>query len=266
MRRTCTLLILLALLVAACRTAAPKRRLKVVASTTLIATIVQNIGNGKVNVTTIAPAGMCPGHFDLKPQAIATAQDAQLILYHGWEGWMEKLKPETQNPKANWITLQTRGNWMVPPIQKKATEELTALLIQNVPADSILFIRNCQRYLAQIDSVARTLQTMFTNKNLPRVLASEHQAEFLRWLGFQVVGTYGRPEDLTARELSRLARIMVDSGIGLVVDNLQSGPDAGKPLAEAARVRHITLTNFPFDGDYLKTVLDNGKSLLKVIE
>lgn len=266
MKPIITLLIFLALLVAACRTPAPKRHLKIVASTTLIATIVQNIGNGKVNVTTIAPAGMCPGHFDLQPQAIAAAQDAQLILYHGWEGWMEKLKQETQNPTANWITLQTRGNWMVPPIQKKATEELTALLIRTAPSDSILFTKNRQRYLAQIDSVARTLQTMFANKNLPRVLASEHQAEFLQWLGFQVVGTYGRPEDLTARELSHLARIVVDSGVGLVVDNLQSGPDAGKPLAEAARVRHITLTNFPFQGDYLKTVLENGNLLLKVIE
>lgn len=266
MKRILTLLILFALLVAACRTAGSKRQLKVVASTALIATIVQNIGDARVKVTTIAPAGMCPGHFDLQPQAIAAAQDAQLILYHGWEGWMEKLKQETRNPTAKWITLQTRGNWMVPSVQKKATEELTALLIQYAPADSILFTKNRQRYLAQIDSVASTLQTMFANKNLPRVLASEHQAEFLQWLGFKVVGTYGRSEDLTARELSRLARLTVDSGVGLVVDNLQSGPDTGKPLAEAAGLRHITLTNFPLDGDYLKTVLENGNLLLKVIE
>jgi len=266
MKHTLTLLILLALLIPACQPQPGKRQLKVVASTALIGAIVQTVGDGKVQVTTIAPAGMCPGHFDLQPQSIAAAQEAQLLLYHGWEGWMDKLKEEIKNPAGNWIVVQTRGNWMVPPVQKKATNELTALLIKTAPADSAFFEKNRQRYLLQIDSVASVLNTMFADKNLPRVLASEHQAEFLRWLGFRVVGTYERAEQFTAQELSRLARVMVDSAVGLVVDNLQSGPDAGKPLAEAAGVRHVTLSNFPLEGDYLKTVLENGNRLLKVIE
>lgn len=249
-----------------CRPKEGRRRLKVVASTALIGTIVQTVGDGKVQVTTIAPAGMCPGHFDIAPQALAAVYEAQLVLYHGWEGWMEKLKAEAKKRGESWIVLQTKGNWMVPTIQRQATDEITALLIRAVPGESVFLTKNRARYQFQIDSLANEIKALLAGRRLPRVVASEHQADFLQWLGFNVVGTYRRPEDLTARELSYLAQVIVDSGVGLVVDNLQSGPDAGKPLAEAAGISHITISNFPLQGDYLKTLLDNARTLIKVIE
>ncbi|MGQ9678658.1 MAG: metal ABC transporter substrate-binding protein [bacterium] len=266
MNRLLLSIIALVFLLPTCRPAESRRKLKVVASTALIGTIVQTVGDGKVQVTTIAPAGICPGHFDITPQALAAVYDAQLVLYHGWEGWMEKLKEEAKKSASTWTVLKTKGNWMVPPVQHQATEELTTLLIHALPGESLLFAKNCQRYQTQIDSVATLIKSLFTARRLPRVVASEHQADFLKWLGFNVVGTYRRPEDFTARELSSLAQVMIDSSVGLVVDNLQSGPDAGRPFAEAARVSHITLSNFPLEGDYLETVLDNARALIKVIE
>lgn len=266
MNRLLFSILALVLLLPACRPPEGGRRLKVVASTALIGTIVQTVGDGKVQVTTIAPAGMCPGHFDITPQMLAAVYDAQLVLYHGWEGWMEKLKKETKNKGETWIVLQTKGNWMVPPVQHQATDEITTLLIHALPGETLFLKKNCARYHSQIDSLANQIKAFFAGRPLPRVVASEHQADFLKWLGFNVVATYRRPEDLTTRELSSLAQVMVDSSVGLVVDNLQSGPDAGRPLAEAAGISHITLSDFPLDGDYLKTVLDNARALTKFIE
>lgn len=179
---------------------------------------------------------------------------------------MEKLKNETKNKGETWTVLQTKGNWMVPAVQRQATDEITTLLIRALPGESLFLKKNRARYHSQIDSLANQIKALFAGRPLPRVVASEHQADFLKWLGFNVVGAYRRPEDLTTRELSSLAQVMVDSSVGLVVDNLQSGPEAGRPLAEAAGVSHITLSNFPLNGDYLKTVLDNARALIKVIE
>jgi hypothetical protein len=41
------------------------------------------------------------------------------------------------------------------------------------------------------------------------------------------------------------------------VDNLQSGPDTGKGIAETLGVPHIVLTNFPSDKGYLTTLEEN---------
>lgn len=107
---------------------------------------------------------------------------------------------------------------------------------------------------------------MFRGRNLPVAIASVQQAPLLEWLGFRVVATYGRPEEFSARELTRLARVAVDSGVGLVVDNLQSGPEAGKPLAEVLKVPQVTLTNFPGAEGYPQTLAANAAALVRALQ
>ncbi|MEO0080721.1 MAG: zinc ABC transporter substrate-binding protein [candidate division WOR-3 bacterium] len=267
--------------------ARPGSRLRVVTTTTLISSIVEAIGGKYVQATAIAPGGMCPGHFDIPPSAVAAANDAQLLLNHGWEEWFAKLEQALHNPRVIRRTLSTKGNWMVPAIHKQAVKEVLQLLVEIDSAHADSFRLAAQYYTAQIDSAAAQACSLFSGRAMPRVIAAEHQAPFLRWLGFSVVATYGRPEEFTAQELVRLARVMADSGVMLVVDNLQSGSDAGKPLAEAHGVAHVTLTNFPLPGKaknqkskkagkpesqkaekpaYCQALLDNARALASALE
>ncbi|MEO0079425.1 MAG: metal ABC transporter substrate-binding protein [candidate division WOR-3 bacterium] len=238
-------------------------RLKVVVSTTMIGAIVEAVGGERVRVTTIAPAGICPGHFDLQPSAIVAANEARLLLNHGWEEWFGKLKQALANPRLIQKTVQTQGNWMVPPVHKEATREILGLLCELDPANARFYQTNAKRYLAQVDSVSVLVKAIFQNRSLP---AAEMQAEFLKWLGFRVVATYGRAEDFTSQELTRLAQVMVDSAVGLVVDNLQSGPDAGRSLAEAAKATHVTLTNFPDEKGYIPALKGNAAKLAQAVQ
>jgi zinc transport system substrate-binding protein len=245
---------------AGCRRKLPAK-IRVVATTSLIATIVQAVGDGKVTVTTIAPPGFCPGHFDIQPATVLQVNEAQLLLNHGWEGWFERLRAGIRNPGLRVVTMKTSGNWMIPEIHQQATAEITRILVEMEPADSLFFQDNARRYQQQIDSIRNEITGWFANRELPKVIAAEHQAPFVRWLGFKVVATYGRPEDWTAQELSRLARVIVDSGVGLIVDNLQSGPDAGQELARAAGIPRVTLSNFPLEGSYFQTLMENCNRL-----
>jgi zinc transport system substrate-binding protein len=63
----------------------------------------------------------------------------------------------------------------------------------------------------------------------------------------------------------RLAGIGKKNRAVLVVDNMQSGPDAGRGIAETLAVPHVTLTNFPSEKGYLATVEENVKTVLKVL-
>jgi zinc transport system substrate-binding protein len=257
-------LLALAVLPACRRPSEPK--LKVVASTTLIAAIAEEVGSGRVQVTTVAPAGLCPGHFEIPPSAVVAANEARLLLNHGWEQWFPRLTAAITNPRLVQMTARTQGNWMVPPVHRTAVEELTGILEQLDPARATAYESDAGAYLARVESTAVHVRRLFEGRALPRVIAADKQAPFLRWLGFSVAATYGRPEDLTARELSRLARVAVDSGVGLVVDNLQSGPDAGQPLAQAYGCPQVTLTNFPLHGSYPRALLDNAAALLRAVE
>jgi zinc transport system substrate-binding protein len=247
--------------------AQPKtRRIPVLASTTLISAIVQAVGGDWFAVTTIAPAGLCPGHFDLKPSDVAAANYAKLVLNHGWEAWYASLEKAIVPPGPRKVTLATQGNWMIPELQKQAAVEIAGLLaeLDTVRADTYRLA--VARYESEVDSAAAAARAMLAGKELPAVIAADQQAPSLKWLGFRVVATYGRAEDFTAQELTRLARVASDSGVKLIVDNLQSGPDAGKPLAEALKVKHVTLTNFPLEGSYRQALLDNAKALAQAVD
>jgi zinc transport system substrate-binding protein len=51
--------------------------------------------------------------------------------------------------------------------------------------------------------------------------------------------------------------------IKMVVDNLQSGPDTGKGIAEALMVKHVVLTNFPTESGYLAAIEENIETIIK---
>lgn len=256
---------LAALLSFGCRTETG-RGLTVVASTANVSAIVKAVGGERVSVTTVAPAGMCPGHFDVRPSDIAAVNRAELLLNQGWEEWLPDLGSAIENPRLNRITVETKGNWMLPDVHKQAVLEVFSLLARLDTAWADTFRIRAESYSVRVDSAWAAVKSMLQGRTLPAVLAADRQAPFLRALGFEVAATYGRPEDFSARELSRLAQVGVDKDVGLVVDNLQSGPDAGLEPARSLGARHVNLGNFPLDDDYQQTLLDNVRSLALVLE
>lgn len=237
-------------------------RVRVVASTTLISTIINEVGSDRFAVTTIAAAGIFPGQYDLRPSDVNAANQAQLLLNHGWETWFPNLEKGIAPPGPRKVTLKTQGNWMVPYIQKQATDELAALLVGVDAPHADSFKARAGRYKSRVDSVAAMLKARFAADSLPAVIASDKQAPFLAWLGFPVVATYGRAERFTAQELTRLARVALDRQVRLVVDDLQSGPEAGLEFAKSVGAEHVTLTNFPSEAGYAAALTANADSLL----
>lgn len=75
------------------------------------------------------------------------------------------------------------------------------------------------------------------------------QADFVAWAGLDIARSYAGEQDASARELSKIIDEVKASGVSGVVDNYQSGPDAGLPLALELGVPHITLSNFPGSDD-----------------
>ncbi|MBC7324688.1 MAG: zinc ABC transporter substrate-binding protein, partial [Moorella sp. (in: Bacteria)] len=61
----------------------------------------------------------------------------------------------------------------------------------------------------------------------------------------QVAGTYGRPEELTPQRVRELVDKGRQEGAKLIIDNLQSGPDAGAGMAKELGIPRVTISNFP---------------------
>ena len=249
-----------------------QKKIKIVATTSLIASIVEEVGGDRFDVVTIVPFGMCPGHFDIRAGDVKLLEEASLLLEHGWEGklFVDKLVKLVENKSLKRVKVNVEGNWMVPDIYIKAMDRITNVLCGIKPEDSQYFKLRAKDYRIRIFQTANKIrkksEELMLNKI--KVICSRMQEGFLKWMGFDIVGTYGRPEDLTIVKLKRLVDIAREEKVKVVVDNLQSGPKAGIPIAEEVGAFHITLTNFPkaYNGrlDYLKSLEENTSKLFSV--
>jgi len=240
-------------------------RTKVVATTSLIGSIVRAIGAERVELAVIVPSGMCPGHFDVKPSDVIKLSGAELILYHGWERWIGKL---ISSSKARAVMMDVKGNWMAPDVHIKAAGKIADALCNVDPKGCKLFKGNLKRYKDEIKSALGEMEEKLSRLKGAKVICSKMQEGFLRWAGLKIVATYGRPEELTTREMVRLVKLAREKKVKLFVDNLQSGPKAGLRMAEEVKAKHVTLTNFPLGetrDSYIISLRENVEKLVEAL-
>ncbi|RLF31228.1 MAG: zinc ABC transporter substrate-binding protein [Thermoplasmata archaeon] len=265
-----SLLTLLAL--SACRPAPPPR-LRVVTTTSLLGSIVERVGKEKVEVTVITAPATCPGEYDVKPSQIEATAKAKLFFMHGWPGeaFVEGLLEAAKNPDLRVETIKLKGNWMTPPIQAQGVERVAAVLGEVDPANKDFYQANAEALLKSIQSKGKELKAKLEAAKVGEVnvICMMYQAGFLKWAGFNVVATYPRPADLTPEKVKELVDKGREAGVALVVDNLQSGPDAGVQMAQEMGAVHVTLSNFPggFEGTetWEKAIERNVELLLEAL-
>ncbi|MGB9859320.1 MAG: metal ABC transporter substrate-binding protein [Moorellaceae bacterium] len=249
-------------------------KLKVATGTSLIADIVQKIGGDKVEVVNIVPPSACPGHFDLKPGDVQKLAEARLFLRHDWQGTMftKELIDSVHNKDLQVVEIAVAGNWMAPPVQKEAVKKIAEVLEEKDPGHKAYYQENAQRLLAAVEEKEKEVRAKLEAAGVRKVkvLCAEMQQGFLKWAGFDIVATYGRPEELNPQKMQELITKGKQAGVKLVVDNLQSGPDAGAGIAKELGAAQVTISNFPGgfpQTDTWSAALDkNVELILKALE
>ena len=242
-------------------------KLKIVTSTSMMAQIVERVGGDKVDVVNIIPPAQCPGHFDVKPSDIKRLADADLFLLHGWQGEMfaQELIASANNPDLTVVKIAVKGKlmmpppqleatqtltsdyWMTPPVQLEATEMIAAALSQVDTKNSSDYQKSAVELADKIEAKSAEIKDRLakTNVSSVNVMCAEQQAGFVQWVGFNIVATYGRPDSLTPQAVKELVDKGREAKVALIIDNMQSGKDAGAGIAEELGSKRIILSNFP---------------------
>lgn len=231
--------------------------LRVVTSTSLIASIVERVGGDMVDVVNIIPPAQCPGHFDVKPGDIQKLADADLFLLHGWQGekFSQDLIASADNPDLTVVKIDIEGNWMTPPIQSEATDMITAALCDMDAQNASAYQDAAAEFKQDVEAKEAEIKTRLAGLNLSsvNVMCADMIYGFVQWAGFNIVTSYGRPETLTPQVVQDLVDEGRQAGVTLIIDNLQSGEDAGAGIAEELDCQRITLSNFPGGFDDTET-------------
>jgi len=240
----------------------------VVATHVVFAEIASIVGGEQIEVTVIIPSGFCPGHYDLSPSDYGALINADLVLYSGFEPWVEQLGDRTREGAL----VQLVGAWNTPAAAAQQTTAIADLLSEQIPDAADVFAANRDAYLDQLNAIDASLSERAAALGVAGmpVVCMQWQAGFVSWLGFNVAVTYGLPESLSLRDLVELADQGCAAEATLVIDNLQSGIEFGGKLAREVDAVHVVLSNFPGALPKTATLLDlfvrNAEALFTAIE
>ena len=242
-------------------TPAETAQLKVVTSTSLITQIVERVGGDMVDVVNIIPPAQCPGHFDVKPGDIQKLADANLFLLHGWQGEMfsQDLITTANNPDLTVVNINVKvgenTNWMTPPVQQAAVDRIVAALSEIDAGNSAAYQQSAAELKDRIEAKEAEIRAKLAKEDLAgiNVMCADMLVGFVQWTGLNIVATYGESDSLTPQ----VVRELVDKGreekVILIIDNLQSGQDAGAGIAEELGCERIILSNLPGGFDNTET-------------
>ena len=160
-------------------------RIKVVATTTHIASLVSEIGGERVDLVTLIPGGACPGHFDIGPVTARKIADADLFISHFWEKRFDGILKGINSNRLIKKYTQTKGNWMVPEVNIAAAGEVMEILCEIDGGNSKYYKSNLSRYKRLVEVQSEKVKKDFGKYKGISVVCSDQQEEFLSLAGVE---------------------------------------------------------------------------------
>ena len=261
-----TVLIAVALSTAACSTAATtpstSGTLRVVATTTVFADMIEQIGRDHVTVDSIVPAGAGPEDYEPRPDDARSLADAELIVSNGvgLDDFLDDIIDAAGDPAAErlvlgdgipTITVDGEENphfWLDPSlVERYYVPAIRDTLIRLRPAASGDLTVAGDDYAAKLraldDANRETLSVIPADQ---RKLVTFHDAfpYFAQHYDFELVGVIleNPGQEPSAAELAALVRIVKDAGVKAVFSEAQFDPKLARTLADEAGITRVVTT------------------------
>jgi manganese/iron transport system substrate-binding protein len=233
--------------------------LRVVATTTVLADLVAQVGGPNVHVTSIVPKGGVVETFDPSPRDVVAISEADLIVMNGLglDEWLDPVvraaAPDVpvvrlgeDLPDVTYITdEETNGTnphlWLDVRNADRYAERLTETTAQLDPAHAAELRAGGMAYSTRLKELDRWVrEQVATIPPQNRKLVSFHEAfpYFANAYGLEIVGSVvGVPgQDPSAGEVAALVDAIKASGAKAVFTEAQFNPQLAKAIADEAGV------------------------------
>jgi ABC-type Zn uptake system ZnuABC Zn-binding protein ZnuA len=264
------LLALAATLASGCgsQSSASSGALDVVASTSFLADIAQNVAGDRFQVASLVPQGTDPHAFEPTPSDLKAVAGADLVVVNGagLEGslltTLENAVGDTPVVDAS-TDLTTRAPkpgepalaagqtdphfWLDPELVKTYVRNIQAAFSEADPAGAATYAANAEAYVARLDALDAWIRTQVARvPQADRKLVMDHASHgyFADRYGFTIVGTVipsaATGESPTARQLSDLVTTIRDTGAKAIFVEAGENPQLAEQIGAETGVAVIT--------------------------
>lgn len=215
-----------------------------VASPYLEAALLDILGDD-VPLVRLAGPGMCPGHFDIRPDQVADIHRCRLFVRFDFQQALDRMLGEGDEPATTVVSVS--GGLCLPETYLAVCRQLA----ESLEAKGMLSHDDAQRRLAGVERRMADLHKLAQRRvdaaglRGAAVLCSAHQAEFCRWLGLQTAAEMPTADEPAAAAITDCIKAAQAAGVKLVVANRPEGRRAADALAERLGAKVVVFDNFP---------------------
>jgi len=257
-------LTLAALFLASCGSA-PKSNdntLRVLASTTFLADITQNIAGDRVKVESLLPVGADPHSYQAAPVDVAKISESDLLILNGLE-YETFIKPLLENAGGERMIVEATaglsprkdaGNehgvdphmWLDPNLVVTYVKNIRDGLIQVDPEGAETYKSNADAYISQLkDLDAWIVEQVNTVPAERRLLVTNHEAlgYFAERYGFEVAGSvipsFSSNAAPSAQEMARLIDAIKKISAPAIFLDIADNNTLAQQIADETSVRIV---------------------------
>jgi ABC-type Zn uptake system ZnuABC Zn-binding protein ZnuA len=238
--------------------------LRVVATTTVFADIVRQVGGDHVTVDSIIPAGVGPEDYEPRPDDARRIAAAQLIVSNGvgLDDFLDKIVQATGSTDVDRLvlgdgipTIKVDGEanphfWLDPSlVERYYVPAIRDRLTKLEPAAAADIAKRADDYVAQLRALdAENVAKVAALPADHRKLVSFHDAfpYFAAHYGFEVIGVIleNPGQEPSAGELAALVSRIKSTGVHAVFSEAQFDPKLARTLASEAGVTEVVTSMY----------------------
>jgi ABC-type Zn uptake system ZnuABC Zn-binding protein ZnuA len=268
--------VLLTLFLGACAAPAPQAKqggLKVLASTTFLADIAQNVAGDRARVESLLPFGADPHSYQAAPTDVARIAESSVLILNGVE-YEHFIKPLLENAGGERVVIEATTGltphemeehaheagdphmWLDPNLVITYVENIRDGLSEADPEGAETYKANADAYIAQLKDLDNWInEQVDTIPAERRLLVTNHEAlgYFAERYGFEVVDTIipslSTEASASAQEVAAAIEAIKAAGASAIFLGEVENADLANQIADETGVKVV-------DSLYLETLTD----------
>ncbi len=218
----------------------------------------------------VCPPGTCPGHFDIRPGAVAELRDCRLLFLFDFQRSLGEKLGGLEPGRLKTVAIGAPEGMCIPAGYLAGCRAVHDALGAADPARRPQLAGALEAVRTRMAALETALHGQVREAGLDgaKVIASGHQAAFCRWLGLDPVATDSAAETAAPAPIEDLLARGKAARVRLVVANLQEGTGSGEALAGRLGVPVVVFSNFPSmnpgDATFDEMVRSNVANLIRI--
>jgi len=231
--------------------------------------VVKDLCEGQINILCLTPPGMCPGHFDISPGQVNKLCKCRVLLLFDFQKRIEDSLLRIKDKGLKIGSVRALPGLCVPETYLEACKDVCNILSAQYPDREVELNRRLKLIDKRLENLSNELLAKIKQTGLQKakVLASNHQAQFCRWLGLETTATFVGSDTETVSNIQHCLEKAKSDTVRFVIANRQEGTGLAGALAERLGAEMIVFSNFPDAGigqnNFDRLLQENVQALLK---